>query len=125
MLFTLIIILYSQISTIVLLVFMALLFYCLSMARMLYPNSKVNANQITQDPTAQVAADMTLHRVNTVLRRSDNATVTSECSVEDVEVTVSRIPVPIDINVRPAPMASLLRMLHFRKLNFTSSQESS
>ena len=61
------------------------------MARMLYPNSKVNANQITQDSNAQVSADMTLHRVNTVLRRSDNATVTSECSVEDVEVTV-RIP---------------------------------
>jgi hypothetical protein len=60
----------------VLLVFMALLFYCLSMAKMLYPKSKVNANQITQDPTAQVAADMTLHRVNMVLRSSDNATVT-------------------------------------------------
>ena len=61
------------------------------MAKMLYPGHKVNANRITQDPTAQVDADMTLHRVNTVLRSSDNATVASECSVEDVEVTVSRI----------------------------------
>lgn len=103
---------------------MALLFYCLSMAKMLYPGHKVNANRITQDPTAQVDADMTLHRLNTVLRSSDNATVASECSVEDVEVTVSRIQVPNEINIRQASIASILRMLHIRKFHSTSSQES-
>lgn len=123
--FTLIIILRSQIFTLVLLVLMALLFYCMSIAKMLYRNSKVNANQIAQDPTAQVDADMTLHQVNTVLRSSDNVTVTSECSVEDVVVTVSRIQVPNEINIRPASIASILRMLHILKLNSTSSQESS
>ena len=95
------------------------------MAKMLYPGHKVNANPITQDPTAQVDADMTLHRVNTVLRSSDNATVASECSVGDVEVTVSRIQVPNEINVRQASIASILQMLHILKFHSTSSQESS
>ena len=104
---------------------MALLFYCMSMAKMLYPGHKVNANRITQDPTAQVDADMTLHRVNTVLRSSDNATVNSDATSEDVEVTVSRIQVPNEINVRQASIASILRMLHILKFHSTSSQESS
>ena len=78
---------------------MILIFYCICAGKRLCSGSKDNSNPITQ-----AAVDMIRDPVpNNTTIRSDDVTINSDAPSEDVVVKVTRIRIPVEINIGLTP----------------------
>lgn len=76
---------------------MILIFYCLCAGKRLCSDSKDNSNPITQ-----AAVDLIRDPIPNTVIRSDDATVNSDAASENVVVKVTRIQIPVEINIGPS-----------------------
>lgn len=88
----------AQIAVIIFtIVSMILVCYCMCAGKRLCSGSKDSSNPITQ-----AAVDMIRDPIPNTTFRSDDSTVNSDAASEDVMVKVTRIRIPVEINIGPS-----------------------